>query len=109
FIQCPVSGTVTAPNSTSFPLAYETLGGTTHHGHYEYWSGPDASQSALDSLAPDGTYTFPGGTQVSLTGDSYPAAPQILFVNGAMPVWNAQGQLVLDPAVTNTITWSSVT
>jgi len=104
-----VSGTVTGPQSTSFPLACEPDNGNINQGDFEYLSGSMASQAALDAAYPDGTYTFPGGTQVSLTGDAYPAAPQILSVNGGTPVWNAQGQLVLDPTIGNTITWSSVT
>ena len=103
------SGSIAGPQSTSFPLAPETDNGNKNQGDFEYLSGSMSSQAALDAAYPDGSYTFPGGTTVSLTGDGYPTAPQILTVNGATPVWNAQGQLVLNPAVQNIISWSTVT
>jgi hypothetical protein len=108
YVRSPVSGTVTAPGNTSFPAAFQANGGNAFQGYYEYSGGPVNSSSSLNALYPDGAYTFPDGTQVSLAG-SYPSAPQILDVNGATPVWSAQGQLVLDPTKSNTITWSSVT
>jgi hypothetical protein len=108
-IESPVSGTTTGPSATSFPLAFKADGGTSDQGDYEYSSGPVASLSLLNSTYPDGSYTLPGAVHVSLTGDGYPAAPQIVTVNGATPVWNAQGLLVLDPTISNTIAWTPVT
>jgi hypothetical protein len=103
-----VPGTATGPSSTSFVLTSNGSG-----NKYRYRSGSYISSASVDSAAPDGTYTFPGaGGSVNLSGtgagNGYPAAAQIMQVNNATPVWDAQGQLVLDPAVPNTITWSPV-
>jgi len=104
-LESPVSGTVTGPGSTSFLLGfYADNDGSSH----EYYSSPVASSTLLNNSYPNGQYTFPGSRQVNLTGDGYPAATQILTVNGATPVWDAQGELALDPTINNTITWSTV-
>ena len=105
-VQSPVGGAVAGPGSTSLPLGYHADDGGSD---YRYSSGAMTSVSALNALAPNGTYTFPGNIQVGLTGDSYPAVTQILSVNGGTPVWDAQGELALDPTLDNTITWSPVT
>ena len=103
--QSLVSGTVTGPSSTSYVLTDQP-----NNNSYKYQSPAFASQSALNASAPDGSYTLPGsGGTVSLTGTLYPAAAQVTQVNGTTPVWDNQGQLVLNPAIQNTITWSSVT
>lgn len=103
--ESPVTGTATGPSGTNFALAYNGYG-----NNFKYQSGGYTSQANLDGAAPDGTYTFPGtGGSVSLTGDLYPAVAQVTLVNGATPVWDAQGQLALDPTIANTITWSAVT
>lgn len=104
--ESPAGGTLSGPSSTSFPLAFHAdSDGVTH----EYLSATASSAAALNTSHPNGTYTFPGGITVNMPADSYPATAKILFVNGATPVWNNQGQLALDPTVDNTITWSAVT
>ena len=105
-MESPVGGTVTGPGSTSFPLGFHA---DNDGSSYLYSSGAAASSSVLDASHPDGSYTFPGSLSVSLTGGGYPAATKILTVNGGTPVWDAQGELALDPTVDNTITWSPVT
>jgi hypothetical protein len=107
FIESPIAGSATGPSpgNTNFALTYDTY---STNSPYRYSSAPLASLSSLNSTFPDGTYTVPGGATVSLTGDTYPTAPQIMSVNGATPVWNAQGQLTLNPTVSNNIVWSTV-
>lgn len=110
-VQNSGSGTMTGPASTTFPLSYVATGGSSNAGDFEYSTGALANVAALNAVAPDGTYTFPG-TPVeafSITGDTYPTAPSVQTVNGNAPVWDAQGQLVLDPTIQNTIVWSTVT
>ena len=101
--ECPVAGTVTGPANLPLSLA----GGQDNGVSYHCLSGSVASLSALNAGYPNGSYTFPGGASVSLTGDGYPAAPQVLTVNGGTPAWDAQGRLILDPTVANTIVWST--
>ena len=103
-VQSAATGSVTGPATLS--LGYRADGGDSN---YRFLSNPLASLSALNTAYPDGTYTFPGSLSASLTGDSYPAGTQILTVNGGTPVWDAHGELALDPTVDNTITWSPVT
>jgi len=102
--QCAANGSVTGP--ATLPLGYRVDG---DNSNYRYQSSALTSLSALNSAYPDGTYTFPGSMAVSLAGDTYPAGTQILTVNGGTPVWDARGELALDPTVDNTITWSPVT
>lgn len=103
--ESPVSGSLSDPSATIFPLAFRT-----HYDavSYEYLSAPFASVATLNTTHPNGTYTFPGGVTVGMPADAYPLTPKILTVNGATPVWNSQGLLALDPTIDNTITWSDV-
>lgn len=103
--ESPVGGVLAGPQDTSFPLAFRADGDGPG---YEYLSTPEPTAAALNATHPNGTYTFPGEVAVSLDGDLYPEIATILTVNGAPPVWNAQGQLALNPDVENTITWSNV-
>ncbi|HEV3273033.1 MAG TPA: choice-of-anchor tandem repeat GloVer-containing protein [Candidatus Methylacidiphilales bacterium] len=105
--QSPVAGSVTGPTSTNYTLEFDA-GDGNGSGQYKYSSGPVGSLAALNSTYPDGNYTLADGNVVALTGDAYPNAPQVTLVNGATPIWNTQGQLVLDPTVTNTITWTAI-
>jgi uncharacterized repeat protein (TIGR03803 family) len=105
-IESPTAGSTTAPGSTVYPLSFDAEGGENDRGEYRYESGAIASQATMDTTYPDGTYTLADGHTVSLTGDTYPNIPQILSVNGATPIWNSQGQLILDPTVDNMITWT---
>ena len=108
--QSPVvgSGSTTGPGSTHYTLNFDASSGSSKSGgEYRYSSGAVTSQAALDSTYPDGNYTLADGNVAALTGDAYPNVPQVTLVNGAAPIWNARGQLVLDPTVTNTITWTA--
>lgn len=105
-VESPVGGTLSGPAGTSFPLNFHP---DSDGAIYEYYSPPLTSSAALNTNHPNGTYTFPGGISATLTGDVYPATAKVLTVNGATPVWNAQGQLALDPTMENTIVWSAVT
>jgi alpha-tubulin suppressor-like RCC1 family protein len=104
-IESPEGGTVSGPNSTSLPLGYYA---DNDASSYLYMSDGVASSSILNASYPNGTYTFPNSISVGLTGDGYPGATKILAVNGGPPVWNAQGELALDPTIENTITWLAV-
>jgi hypothetical protein len=104
-VESPVPGTLSGPDETVFALAF-------HAGHdgpsYQYLSDPADTAAALNAAHPNGTYEFPGVVEVEIAGDLYPDVANILLVNGAPPVWNAQGQLALNPDVENTIVWSNV-
>lgn len=103
-IRCSTAGAVTC-GTNSYPLSYDER----DHGRYYYSSGALTSQAAIDAAIPNGTYTLPSGGTATITGDVYPNAsnpPQVTLVNGLTPVWNAQGQLVLDPTIANTITFT---
>ena len=105
-VESPVGGTLTGPSATSFPL---NLHADSDGPSYEYLSPSATSATALNASHPNGTYTFPGeAVTVDMPADAYPATAKILSVNGGTPVWNAQGQLALDPTIENTITWSAV-
>ena len=106
-IQSPAGGTVSGPSSTSYPLVYTTRQSGSSGGTYVDLSGPVSSQANLDDAYANGNYTFPDTQVVSLTGNTYPNTPQVTQVNGATPVWDAQGRVVLDPTVDNTLTWTS--
>jgi uncharacterized repeat protein (TIGR03803 family) len=106
-LDSPVAGTDTGPNSKTYPLVYNPYGGDNDTGNFEFSSGAVASQATLDSTYANGNYTMVNGTTVALTGSVYPNVPQVMSVNGGTPVWNALGQLVLDPTVANTITWTA--
>lgn len=104
-VESPVGGTLAGPGDTSFPLAFHADGDGPG---YQYLSDPYETADALNATHANGTYVFPGGVEVSLTGDLYPEITTILSVNGSPPVWNAQGQLAMNPEIENTITWSEV-
>jgi len=106
-IQSPATGTVSGPSSSSYPLVFTALNSSSKGGSFLNQSGPFASQASLDSAFANGSYTFPDTQVVSLTGNTYPNIPQVTLVNGATPIWDAQGRLVLDPTVSNTITWTA--
>lgn len=106
-IESPIAGTVSGPSSSSYPLVFTDTQGSGSGGDYYYSGGAVSSLSALDGAYASGTYTFPDSQSVTLTGDTYPNIPQITLVNGATPTWNAQGRLVLNASIANTITWSS--
>ena len=106
-IQSPSTGTVTGPTATSYPLVFSATFDNSSGGNFVYEGGPLSSQANLDSAHPNGNYTFPDTQVVSLTGNTYPNIPQVTLVNGATPIWNAQGRLVLDPTVANTLTWTA--
>jgi uncharacterized repeat protein (TIGR03803 family) len=106
-IESPVSGNVNGPASKVYPLVYDFQGEEAGNGGYRFSSGTKASQSSLDSTFLDGSYVMTDGNTVTLTGDNYPSTPQITQINGFPPIWNSAGQLVLDPTVDNTITWSA--
>ena len=114
-VRSPIAGTVTGPNSTSIPLTYIATGGNGGQGYYQSYSAPVSSEPSLDVFYPDGTYTFPDGTPISLAAPS-PSAPLLppqlvsVTINGTVttPVWDAQGRLVLDPTKTNVLTWLPV-
>lgn len=104
-VEAPISGTVSDPSSNSISLKFHA---DTDGGYHEHLSSPFPTAAALNAAHPNGTYTFPGGVTVNMPGDSYPSTAKILTVNGGTPVWNAQGQLALDPTIDNTITWTNV-
>ncbi len=79
---------------------------TGAYSGFEYNGVSYTTPANLNTAYKDGTYTFPDTTSVSLTG-AFPTAPQITQVNGAAPVWNGNGQLVLNPGIANTITWTA--
>ena len=105
-VHSPIAGEITGPTSTAYTLLFNAQ--ERSGGNYEYYSDPD-SLSTLTSSYPDGTYTLSDGVKVSLSGDVYPNTPQVTLVNGHTPVWNAAGQLVLNPNIANTFTWSAFT
>lgn len=98
-------GSVTGPAGSSVAGPY-TLAAGSYTG-YEYFGLYYPSVTSLNAAYNDGSYTLADGTAVSLTGDAFPTAPQVTEVNGATPTWNAQGQLVLNPQIANTITWTA--
>ena len=105
-VQSPYSGKLRSPNG-SFPLDFTTY---NSGASYSYLSPSVPSLSKLNSLYRDGSYKFPNGKSVQLTNSIYPNAtipPQITLVNGESPIWNSQGQLVLDPTIDNTLNWTS--
>jgi hypothetical protein len=99
---------VTGPGGTDSIPSVAGGGGT-----FKFQSSAFATQAALDTAFPDSTpstpstyYTFnPSGPSNPLAGDQYPTAPQLTLVNGATPVWS-NGDLVLNPTIDNTLTWS---
>lgn len=103
--ESPAGGNLLGPEGTNFTLGFivETGGPM-----YQYLSSNFPSAAALNAVHPNGAYTFPGGVSVQLPGDAYPEIANILTVNDTPPVWNAQGQLAIDPTVDNVITWSGV-
>jgi hypothetical protein len=104
-IEGPTGGTATGPGAGSpYTLAFDTF---SDNNPYKYSSGSITSLSALNSAYPDGNYTLADGNTVSLTGDTYPSVPQVTAVNGNTPVWNPLGQLMLDPTISNTLTWTA--
>jgi len=103
-VQSAATGSVMGPATLS--LGYQADGSNSE---YRFLSSPLTSLASLNSAYPDGTYTFPGSIALALTGDAYPAATQVLTVNGGTPVWDAIGELALDPTIDNTITWTPVT
>ncbi len=98
-------GSVTGPAGAGVPGPY-TLAAGSYIGFMYFGVSSYANLAALNTAYPDGAYTLADGTGVTLTGDAFPTAPQLTQVNGAAPVWNAQGQLVLNPGIDNTLTWS---
>ena len=100
--QCAASGSVTGPSS---PIAL-SFSADSSGAEYRFESAPLASQSAMDSKYPNGTYTLTDGNTVNLTGNLYPTAPKVIAVNGALPIWNSHGMLELDPNIANTLTWT---
>jgi len=105
-VESPVGGILAGPSATSILVGFHAdYDGPT----YEYLSNSYTSVSALNAAYPNGIYTFPDEIAVDLEGDLYPDTAKILSVNGTAPVWNAQGQLALDPTIENTIVWSDVT
>ena len=99
---------ITVPGGTTYSLTYDNT-----HANYDYYSSAYASQASLEMAFPDGSYTFnPVSTAPSetltLTGDDYTNVPQITMVNGSAATW-INGDLYLDPTITNTLTWTSFT
>jgi uncharacterized repeat protein (TIGR03803 family) len=103
-VSSDTSGTLTGPSG---PLTVNFKASNDTGNSYAFLSAAIPDQETLDSEYPDGSYSLPDGNPVNLTGDVYPNAPQVTLVNGATPIWNAQGQLVLNPAIANTITWTA--
>jgi uncharacterized repeat protein (TIGR03803 family) len=103
--ESPVAGSTTGPAGT-LTLAFDS-GENNNYGKYRFSSGPFLSQASMNTAYPDGSYTLADGNVATLTGDAYPNVPQITAVNGFPPIWNSAGQLVLDPSVINTITWTA--
>lgn len=103
--ESPVGGNLAGPAGTSFTLGVVV---DTDGLMYEYLSSAFPSAAAINATHPNGEFTFPDGVIVQMPGDAYPEIAEILTVNGAPPVWNAQGQLALDPTIDNVITWSEV-
>jgi len=104
-VESPVGGHLAGPDDTSFPLAFHA---DRDGPGYQYLSDPYETAAALNAECPNGIYEFPGGVVVSLAADLYPDIATIIAVNGSPPVWNAQGQLALNPEIENTVTWSGV-
>ena len=112
--------TVTANPGAPFQFnAYSTAPGsfTLPNGQIDqldYIAGDDAyeilqnfnTQAAMDQAFPSGTYSFSAFAQTQarlpLTGDLYPPPPQI--INGT---WNANGQLVVDPSSSYSISFNA--
>ena len=98
------TGSVGGVATATVPGPYALTSGA---GGFDYSGASYANLANLNTAYPDGAYTLADGTPVSLTGDAYPTAPQITLVNGVAPVWNGNGQLVLNPGITNIITWTA--
>lgn len=105
----PYTFNVESPLSNSFtPPSNITYANRSHSGGYGYYSGA-MSKSELDSQFANGNYTFSSGQILALTGDRYPntnTPPQILTVNGKVPVWT-NGMLRLSAGSPNNIVWSA--
>ncbi len=107
-IQCPAAGTVSGPSARSYPLVYTASNNSGNGGGYDYSSGAVSSQSTLDGTYLNGAYTFPDSQVVTLPSvDTFPNTPQVTLVNGGTPIWDAQGRLVLDPTISNTLTFTA--
>ena len=105
-IQTPTSGTVTGPGG-KYALSFTTQqGGGVSYG---YLSAPIATLAKLNATYKDGAYKSSTHPTLQLTNSIYPNSanpPQITLVNGEPPTWNTQGELVLDPTINNTLTWT---
>ncbi len=99
----PLAMSFTPPGGASTPLAFDS-------GSSKYkFSESFGSQAAMDAAFPNGNYTFsvtgvPSFT-LSLSGNLYPNVPQV--TGGG--TWNASGQLVINPAQNNTISFNTFT
>ncbi len=114
------NASISPPPSIAGPFNVGALGLRHNNGVLVYDSGSavwrwgqsaidfgTSSRSELDSLFPNGIYTFtvPGTSNpaLSLDGDAYPAAPRVTFGGGA---W-AGGAYHIDPAQPLTVTTSA--
>jgi alpha-tubulin suppressor-like RCC1 family protein len=104
-VESPVGGTMAGPAGTSVPLSFAC---DVDDAQFIFYSAAYPDLPAFNAARPNGDYTFPDDVTLSLPADAYPETARILSVNGAPPVWNAQGQLALDPSIDNTIEWSGV-
>jgi len=105
-IQNPVAAKVKGPSGT-YTLAFSTGDNAVS---YSYLSAPFATINKLNASYKDGTYKVSPSQVVQLTNSVYPNAtnpPEVTLVNGTTPLWNAQGQLLLDPSIDNTLTWTA--
>ncbi len=97
------AGSTTGPSST-YPLTF-----SSNDNAFEFFSSGFTSLAALNANYADGNYTLSNGVVVALTGDIFPNIVQLTAVNGSTPIWNASGQLVLNPSIANTLTWTPFT
>jgi hypothetical protein len=98
-VACPVGGSVTIPGGT-----VDVLSSFPADSDYELQQ-PFMSQGVMDLTFPSGTYTISplsgAAANITLTGDVYPPAGQILNA-----YWNGSGQLQLDPTKPYTFQFS---
>lgn len=104
--QSPDGGSLGGPSGIILPLGFTAS--SNNAVSYSFQSGAMTSLAALDTICPDGAYTFPDGAAVTLSGGVYPVTTQVVSVNGRTPVWDVRGNLAINPALDNTIVWSPV-
>lgn len=102
-VSSDVAASFTPPGGSSTALPIDTDGTFNYNAYY-------TTQAALDAAYPNGTYTLNvtghAAFTLSLSGDLYPAIPQITGLS-ASASWNAFGQLVIDPTQSTTLNFSS--